>query len=167
MQTGEAGFSLFNGFGVRAARVKWNKTRPLPLFPHQKQGRHAQGEGCPADDGRGSQMETVAHSRAWRAVLLLCGLTLVGSAADLRAGTLLTPGPAALVRKSAEPFGVFAFAISGGSMQQKWFRLKEKLDDEMVQLALCDGDRQGCVSPAALKLLAIVDQARSREGRAR
>ena len=112
-------------------------------------------------------METVAHSRAWRAVLLLCGLTLVGSAADLRAGTLLTPGPAALVRKSAEPFGVFAFAISGGSMQQKWFRLKEKLDDEMVQLALCDGDRQGCVSPAALKLLAIVDQARSREGRAR
>ena len=85
---------------------------------------------------RECQMETVAHSRAWRAVLLLCGLILVGSAADLRAGTLLSPGLAALVRKSGEPFGVFAFAVTGGSLQQKWFKLKDKLDDEMVQLAV-------------------------------
>jgi predicted transglutaminase-like cysteine proteinase len=112
-------------------------------------------------------METVAHSRAWRAAVFLCGLILLGSAAELRAGTLLSPGPASLVRKSAEPFGVFAFAISAGRMRDKWFHLKDKLDDEMVQLALCDGDRQDCVSPAALKLLAIVDQARAREGRAR
>ncbi|MGV7214202.1 transglutaminase-like cysteine peptidase [Bradyrhizobium sp. UFLA05-112] len=112
-------------------------------------------------------METVAHSRAWRAVLLFCGLILFGSAADLRAGTLLSPGSAVLVRKSAEPFGLFAFAISAGRVRDKWFHLKDKLDDEMVQLALCDGDRDNCVSPAALKLLAIVDQARSREGRAR
>ncbi len=116
---------------------------------------------------RGCQMETVAHSRAWRAVVLLCGLILLGSATDLRAGTLLSPGSAALVRKSAEPFGVFAFAVSDGSLRQKWFGLKDKFDDEMVQLALCDGDRERCVSPAALKLLAIVDQARAREGRAR
>lgn len=97
---------------------------------------------------------------------MLCGLMLAGSAAELRAGTLLSPGAAALVRKSAEPFGVFAFAISSGSLQQKWFKLKDRLDDEMVQLALCDGDRDNCVSPAALKLLAIVDQARARDGRA-
>jgi predicted transglutaminase-like cysteine proteinase len=116
---------------------------------------------------RGSQMETVAHSRAWRAAVFLCGLILLGSAADLRAGTLLSPGPASLMRKSAEPFGVFAFAISAGRMRDKWFHLRDKLDDEMVQLALCDGDREGCVSPAALKLLSIVDQARAREGRAR
>jgi predicted transglutaminase-like cysteine proteinase len=112
-------------------------------------------------------METAADSRAWRAVLLVCGLILFGSAADLRAGTLLSPGSAVLVRKSAEPFGVFAFAISAGRVRDKWFHLKDKLDDEMVQLALCDGDRDNCVSPAALKLLAIVDQARNREGRAR
>ena len=37
----------------------------------------------------------------------------------------------------------------------------------MVQLALCEGDRDGCASPAALKFLDIVDAARSREGRAR
>lgn len=111
-------------------------------------------------------METAARSRAWRAVLVLCALILVGSAADLRAGTLLSPGAGVLVRKSAEPFGVFAFAISTGGLRQKWFALKERLDGDMVQLALCDGDRDNCASPAALKLLAIVDQARSHDGRA-
>lgn len=111
-------------------------------------------------------METAAHSRAWRVVFVLCGLILVGSAADLRAGTLLSPGAGVLVRKSAEPFGVFAFAISTGGLRQKWFALKERLDGDMVQLALCDGDRDNCASPAALKLLAIVDQARSHDGRA-
>lgn len=105
--------------------------------------------------------------RAWRAILLLCGLMLAGPAAELRAGTLLSPGSAVLARKSAEPYGVFAFAVSDGDLRRKWFKLKDKLDDEMVQLALCDGDREGCVSPAALKLLAIVDQARARDGRAR
>ena len=112
-------------------------------------------------------METAARSRAWRAIVVLCGLILLGSAAELRAGTLLSPGAGVLVRKSAEPFGVFAFAISTGSLRQKWFALKDKLDDDMVQLALCDGDRDNCASPAALKLLAIVDQARTRDGRAR
>ena len=92
---------------------------------------------------------------------------LLGSAADLRAGTLLSPGAGVLVRKSAEPFGLFAFAVSSGGLRQKWFALKEQLDDDMVQLALCDGDRDNCASPAALKLLAIVDQARTRDGRAR
>ncbi|MHC2283355.1 putative transglutaminase-like cysteine proteinase [Bradyrhizobium diazoefficiens] len=100
-------------------------------------------------------METAARSRAWRAILVLCGLVLLGSTAELRAGTL------------TEPFGVFAFAISSGSLQQKWSALKSRLDDDMVQLALCDGDRDNCASPAALKLLAIVDQARARDGRAR
>jgi len=112
-------------------------------------------------------METAARSRAWRAILVLCGLILFGSAAELRAGSLLSPGAGVLVRKSAEPFGVFAFAIPDGSLRQKWFSLKDRLDDDMVQLALCDGDRDNCASPAALKLLAIVDQARTREGRAR
>jgi predicted transglutaminase-like cysteine proteinase len=112
-------------------------------------------------------METAAHSRAWRAILVLCGLILCGSAAELRAGTLLSPGAGVLVRKSAEPFGVFAFAISTGGLQQKWLALKDELDGDMVQLALCDGDRDNCASPAALKLLAIVDQARTRDGRAR
>jgi len=36
-----------------------------------------------------------------------------------------------------------------------------------VQLALCDGDPDRCASPAALQFLAIVDTAKSRDGRAR
>jgi predicted transglutaminase-like cysteine proteinase len=52
-------------------------------------------------------------------------------------------------------------------LRDKWLGVERKLDDERVQLALCDGDRDRCVSPAALQLLAIVDNARAREGRAR
>ena len=50
---------------------------------------------------------------------------------------------------------------------EKWLGVQRKLDDELVQLALCDGDRERCVSPAALRFLAIVDNAKAREGRAR
>ena len=52
-------------------------------------------------------------------------------------------------------------------MLDKWNGVEHKLEDEMVQLALCDGDREHCVSPAALQFLAIVDGARARDGRAR
>ena len=37
----------------------------------------------------------------------------------------------------------------------------------MVQLALCEGDRDRCASPAALQFLDIVNAAKGREGRAR
>jgi predicted transglutaminase-like cysteine proteinase len=57
--------------------------------------------------------------------------------------------------------------VSTGAVYDKWSGLKRKLDDERVQLALCDGDRDGCVSDAALQFLAIVDSGRAREGRAR
>ena len=72
-----------------------------------------------------------------------------------------------ITAKSAEPFGLAATPLAGGGLHDKWQGLLRRLDDDMVQLALCDGDREGCVSPAALKLLAIVDAARLREGRAR
>ncbi len=57
--------------------------------------------------------------------------------------------------------------LSAGALREKWRGVAGKLDDEAVQLALCDGDRDRCVSPAALRLLAIVDHARARDGRAR
>ena len=106
------------------------------------------------------------RSRVLRAVFL-CAVASLGWGSRLDAASLLSPGPAALARKSAEPFGLFAFAVSGGDLHRKWFALRQQFDADMVQLALCDGDREGCVSPAALKLLAIVDAARARDGRAR
>jgi predicted transglutaminase-like cysteine proteinase len=88
-----------------------------------------------------------------------------GPAADLRAGTL--DSSTATVMNGGEPFGLFASAVSWGGLREKWLGVERKLDDERVQLALCDGDRDRCVSPPALRLLAIVDGARAREGRAR
>jgi predicted transglutaminase-like cysteine proteinase len=49
----------------------------------------------------------------------------------------------------------------------KWLKVVQRIDDEKVQLALCDGDRERCASEAALQLLAIVDSGRTRDGRAR
>src|SRR5882757_1832745 len=101
---------------------------------------------------------------AMRAFLLACGLACFGPAT---AGTLLSPGAAVLIKKSVEPFGLPAAILADGGLRDKWLGVQRRLDDEMVQLALCEGDREGCVSPAALQFLAIVDAAKAREGRAR
>jgi predicted transglutaminase-like cysteine proteinase len=112
-------------------------------------------------------MGIFGRSHAWRAVILAFGLAWFGPVADLHAGTLLSPGAAILVRKSAEPFGIKTALLGYGGLRDKWLGVTHQLDDERVQLALCDGDRERCASPAALALLAIVDAARTREGRAR
>jgi predicted transglutaminase-like cysteine proteinase len=114
----------------------------------------------------GRQMGFFGQSRAWRAVMLACGLAWSGpvSGASAESQTAsVTEQPVT----TAEPFGVAAMPLLGGGLHDKWQGLHRRLDDDMVQLALCDGDREGCVSPAALKLLAIVDAARQRDGRAR
>jgi predicted transglutaminase-like cysteine proteinase len=115
----------------------------------------------------GRQMGIFRHSHALRAVVLAWGIAWFGPAADLTAGTLASTGSSEPTRRSAEPFGLFASTLSAGALRQKWLGVERKLEDERVQLALCDGDRDGCVSPAALRFLAIVDNARAREGRAR
>ncbi len=103
---------------------------------------------------------------AWRAVIIAFGMVWFGPA-PASAGTLMTPGVSEMIRKSVEPFGLFAAPLSEGGVLEKWLRVERKLDDERVQLALCDGDRERCASPAALRFLAIVDEAKAREGRAR
>jgi predicted transglutaminase-like cysteine proteinase len=103
----------------------------------------------------------------WRAVILALGMVWFGPAADLWAGTLGSAGRPETIGRSAEPFGRSASMLSAGALLEKWRGVARQLDDEAVQLALCDGDRDRCVSPAALQLLAIVDNARARDGRAR
>lgn len=107
------------------------------------------------------------NAPCWRAIALAGVLVWFGPAANVTAGTLIAPGTLELIRKSAEPFGLFATELSYGSLREKWRTVERKLDDERVQLALCDGDREGCVSPAALRFLTIVDAARAKQGRAR
>jgi predicted transglutaminase-like cysteine proteinase len=115
----------------------------------------------------GRQMGILRHSHALRAVVLACGIALFGPATDLTAGTLALTGSSHLIGRSAEPFGLFASTLTAGGLREKWLGVERKLDDERVQLALCDGDRDRCASPAALQFLAIVDNAKAREGRAR
>jgi predicted transglutaminase-like cysteine proteinase len=114
-------------------------------------------------------MSKSISSRALHAAFLVCGLAWSGLAwlAPAAAGTLLSPGAAVLIKKSVEPFGQPTAMIFDGGLHAKWQSLQRRLDDDMVQIALCDGDREGCVSPAALQFLAIVDAGRLREGRAR
>src|SRR6478752_10114184 len=107
------------------------------------------------------------YARALRAGTLACALAWFGSATDLRAETSRSLPASDSIGKSAEPFGLFTSVLSAGGLRDKWLGVQDRLDDEMVQLALCEGDRENCVSPAALQLLAIVDTARAREGRAR
>jgi predicted transglutaminase-like cysteine proteinase len=113
----------------------------------------------------GRQMGFLGQSRVWRAIMLACGLAWFGSVSGLKAETVAS-APAASA-PSTEPFALPAAPLAAGNVHDKWLGLQHRLDDDMVQLALCDGDRNACVSPAALRLLAIVDAARQREGRAR
>lgn len=112
-------------------------------------------------------MGIFAYSHAWRVIILAWAMAWLGPAADLTAGTLDLSGASELTGRPNEPFGLFASTLFGGGVRDKWRALERKLDDDRVQLALCDGDRERCVSPAALRFLAIVDNARAREGRAR
>jgi predicted transglutaminase-like cysteine proteinase len=104
-------------------------------------------------------------SHTLRAVVTACSLAAFGAAAALAA---TKPEPAMPFDSvAAEPFGLATVALPDGALNEKWQNLKRALDDERVQLALCDGDRDNCASGAAMQLLAIVDDARRRDGRAR
>ena len=107
------------------------------------------------------------HARAWRAGLLVCGMAWFAFAPGATAEPLSAPAGLTLPFEPGEPFALAASPIQSGGVVTKWLGVTHKLADERVQLALCDGDREGCVSDAALKFLAIVDAGRQREGRAR
>jgi predicted transglutaminase-like cysteine proteinase len=112
-------------------------------------------------------MGTFGHSRTLRAIVLACAIALLLPATSLRAATLDSPGSLEMASRSTEPFGLIAYPLSFGGLHEKWRGVERKLDDERVQLALCDGDRERCAAPAALQFLAIVDNAREQDGRGR
>jgi predicted transglutaminase-like cysteine proteinase len=112
-------------------------------------------------------MEILDRIRASLVAALACATVCAGTATALRAGPIAQPAGLAAALRSTEPFGLGAWELSAGPLNDKWQALARKLDDDRVQIALCDGDREHCVSPAALRFLAIVDQGRTRDGRAR
>jgi predicted transglutaminase-like cysteine proteinase len=112
-------------------------------------------------------MGLFGHRHALRAAILACGMAWFGSITHSSAGTMDQSGAPEASGLSAEPFGISVIPISAGGLRDKWLGVAHKLDDEGVQLALCDGDRDNCASSAALHFLAIVDGGRARNGRAR
>ena len=107
------------------------------------------------------------NARALHAVILACGMVWLGPAGISVAGPAGIPyGPFPTV-KPDEPFGLYTTPVYNGGLRSKWLGVAHKLEDERVQLVLCDGDRERCVSEAALKFLRIVDRGRQRDGRAR
>src|ERR1044072_8681630 len=114
----------------------------------------------------GRQMGFSVQSRALRAFILASGFASVGAVSGVKAEMPIASATPA-VEKAAEPFGLFASTLTGGALREKWFGVQRRLEDEMVQLALCEGDRGSCASPAALQFLDIVDAGKRRAGRAR
>jgi predicted transglutaminase-like cysteine proteinase len=110
------------------------------------------------------QVGVFDSSRALRAVALALGLTWFATAADLSAETLNSSGSS---EKSDQPFGLFASMVSEGQLHEKWSGVLHRLDHEMLQLAICQSNLDGCASPAAAQFLAIVNSAKARRGRAR
>jgi predicted transglutaminase-like cysteine proteinase len=112
-------------------------------------------------------MNFFGQPHAVRALVLASSMLWFGPAATLTAGTPDSSATSELAGSSSEPFGLPASKLFAGATFEKWRGVERKLDDERVQLALCDGDRERCASPAALRFLAVVENARVREGRAR
>ena len=106
------------------------------------------------------------NARAVRAAILACGMVWLGPAGISVAGPAGIPYGFASKLNSDEPFGLSTTPVYNGGLLRKWLGVAHKLEDERVQLALCDGDRERCVSEAALKFLRIVDSGRQRDGRA-
>ena len=107
------------------------------------------------------------NARALRAAILACGMVWLGPAGTSVAGPAGIPYGLFPTLNSDEPFGLYTTPVYSGGLLRKWLGVAHKLEDERVQLALCDGDRERCVSEAALKFLRIVDSGRQRDGRAR
>ena len=107
------------------------------------------------------------NARALRAAILACGMVWLGPAGISVAGPAGIPYSRAHLDISDEPFGLYVQPVYSGGLLRKWLGVAHKLEDERVQLALCDGHRERCVSEAALKFLRIVDSGRQRDGRAR
>src|SRR5262245_17674244 len=109
-------------------------------------------------------MGFIGQAGAWRRALLAVGLVSFAVAESTRAEALEPVGSFDVAGASSEPFGLPVLTLPTGGLRAKWLEAARRIDDERVQLALCDGDRDRCVSDAALKLLAVVDEGRANDG---
>lgn len=67
---------------------------------------------------------------------------------------------------AAEPFGFGTQALSDGGLHLKWQSVSRAIDADIETIRRCRSDRAQC-TPAALRLIGIIDSARQRDGLAR
>jgi predicted transglutaminase-like cysteine proteinase len=66
--------------------------------------------------------------------------------------------------QSEEPFGLFTFRAPAGPLWAKWRGVEAAINEEAETLAQCRYDVRNCPSPAALRFLAMIDEARKKTG---
>jgi predicted transglutaminase-like cysteine proteinase len=103
-----------------------------------------------------------SSSRAWRAIAVAWGLSLICLPTELIAGTVTSS-----VDRADEPFGLSSAMVTTGPLPQKWRDVEREIDAERLVLRICEENRASCQSQTALQFLAIVDSGRSLTGRAR
>jgi predicted transglutaminase-like cysteine proteinase len=67
--------------------------------------------------------------------------------------------------ESDEPFGLFTFRAPEGLLWAKWRGVEAAIDEEASTLAQCRYDVERCSSSAALRFLAMIDEAQKAAGR--
>jgi len=78
-----------------------------------------------------------------------------------------TDAPGALPRRSgAEPFGMFAFRAPEGVLWTKWRGVAADIAKDVEAMARCRASAAQC-SPAATRFIAVIDDVRRHDGRAR
>ena len=68
---------------------------------------------------------------------------------------------------TAEPLAMLASLISRGGLLGKWESVSRAIEADLQTIRRCESDRAHCTSPAALRLIAIIDSARNRDGLAK
>jgi predicted transglutaminase-like cysteine proteinase len=69
--------------------------------------------------------------------------------------------------ESDEPFGATVLPTFGNPYTENWLKVRDDWAVERRVLDRCRAERQRCPSPAALRFLAVINEARAQTGRAR
>src|SRR5258705_5168506 len=101
------------------------------------------------------------------AVVIAATIVLLSLVANASAGPLNLFRASESINRAGEPFGLLTSTLSEGGLTEKWRGVEGKLDAELLALNLCEDSRTRCPSQAALQFLAIVDNAKARDKRAR
>jgi predicted transglutaminase-like cysteine proteinase len=87
-----------------------------------------------------------------------------GDAATIAAAALIS---SAGRTQGNEPFGLFALRAPAGLAWTKWRGVEDDIAVEREIVARCRAEPEHCASPAAVRFIALVDDARRRDGRDR